>query len=288
MGEIDMGNPGVLRDFIAWGEQNYPADHYCVVVWNHGSGWRSTSSLSTSRNVSFDDTSGTSIRTVDLPYALSGASAPIDLVAFDASLMQMLEVAYEIRNDALYMVGSEESPPGEGYNYDDWLHALYSNPGMTAPQLGRSISDNFVANYTGRTYVTQSVVNLSAVPTLAAAVDQLGTAIRPHAVTQAGALAAARQTAQSYKFSFYKDLLDYSVKVKNTLSDPAVTAACTQVQSALSQAVVYETHTGAQVSGSHGLSIYVPTPVEYVNLYSNLSINQDYPNWDTWLRAQRE
>jgi hypothetical protein len=34
-----MGDPKVLQDFVTWGVTNYPADHYLLVLWNHGAGW---------------------------------------------------------------------------------------------------------------------------------------------------------------------------------------------------------------------------------------------------------
>ena len=39
LGETNMGDPEVLQDFLAWGAKNYPAEHYLVVIWNHGAGW---------------------------------------------------------------------------------------------------------------------------------------------------------------------------------------------------------------------------------------------------------
>jgi hypothetical protein len=40
LGEMNMGDPAVFRDFISWGKANYPADHYVLVVWGHGQGWK--------------------------------------------------------------------------------------------------------------------------------------------------------------------------------------------------------------------------------------------------------
>ncbi len=42
LGETNTGDPLVLEDFIRWGTDKYPADHYLVVVWNHGAGWDDT------------------------------------------------------------------------------------------------------------------------------------------------------------------------------------------------------------------------------------------------------
>jgi hypothetical protein len=39
LGETNMGDPKVFEDFIQWGVKNYPAQHYLLVVWNHGNGW---------------------------------------------------------------------------------------------------------------------------------------------------------------------------------------------------------------------------------------------------------
>jgi len=39
LGETNMGDPKVLEDFVTWGATNYPAEHYLLVLWNHGAGW---------------------------------------------------------------------------------------------------------------------------------------------------------------------------------------------------------------------------------------------------------
>lgn len=39
LGETNMGDPKVLEEFVHWGVTSYPADHYLLVLWNHGAGW---------------------------------------------------------------------------------------------------------------------------------------------------------------------------------------------------------------------------------------------------------
>jgi Clostripain family len=39
LGETNMGDPKVLQDFVSWSVNNYPAEHYMLVLWNHGAGW---------------------------------------------------------------------------------------------------------------------------------------------------------------------------------------------------------------------------------------------------------
>lgn len=44
LGELNMGDPNVLKDFVTWAKQNYPAENYVLVIWDHGDGWRFLSS----------------------------------------------------------------------------------------------------------------------------------------------------------------------------------------------------------------------------------------------------
>lgn len=45
LGETNTGAPGVLKEFLTWGIKTYPAQHYAVVLWNHGAGWDDLESL---------------------------------------------------------------------------------------------------------------------------------------------------------------------------------------------------------------------------------------------------
>ena len=44
--ELDMGNYNVLRSFIDFAKANYSAEKYALIIWGHGTGWRSPSSQS--------------------------------------------------------------------------------------------------------------------------------------------------------------------------------------------------------------------------------------------------
>jgi len=289
MGEVDMGDWRTLSSFIQWAQTNYPADHYCLVIWNHGNGWRSRATKPIiTRDVSFDDTSGTSIKTADLPYALSAASPKLDIVAFDACYMQMLEVAYEIRSCADIMVGSEGSPPGDGYVYNTWLSDLVADPGMTPAELGTAIAKRYIESYTGIYDVNQSVLDLARIDSVASAANGFAAVVIPHADSSAAELRLARENAQSYDQYDYKDLRDYAAKVANALSDQAVTSAYDALTAAISAAVIYNGHTGSSVVRSYGISIYVPAPYDYQSSYDLLEFSKDYPSWAAWLKAQKQ
>jgi hypothetical protein len=40
LGEVNMGSGESLRDFVKFCQQQYPADHYFLIIWDHGQGWR--------------------------------------------------------------------------------------------------------------------------------------------------------------------------------------------------------------------------------------------------------
>jgi hypothetical protein len=39
LGTMDSGDPKTLTDFISWAATSYPAEHYALILWNHGGGW---------------------------------------------------------------------------------------------------------------------------------------------------------------------------------------------------------------------------------------------------------
>ena len=59
----------------------------------------------------------------------------VDVLAFDACLMQMAEVAYEVKDLADYVVGSEETEPGPGYPYDPFLAGLLGHASLKTTEI---------------------------------------------------------------------------------------------------------------------------------------------------------
>ena len=128
--EQNMGDPNLLKNFVSWTKSNFPADNYALVLWNHGGGTRSrsiTPTVSTARNkgvkaVCWDDTNnGDTLYLDEVQQALSAnfsSGSKLSLLGFDACLMGMVEVAYEFRNLANYMVASMHTEQGDGWDYE--------------------------------------------------------------------------------------------------------------------------------------------------------------------------
>lgn len=287
LGELDMANPNTLRDFVQWGKSQFPADHYLLVVWDHGSGWhlRTMKTQPRYKSIAADDTSGTEMNVTDLPAALAGLK--VDVLAFDACYMQQLEVAYEVRDCADYLVGSAATEPSPGYNYSRLLRNI---SGATTPvQMCQTIVQQYAAEYPNpETDITQSAVDLARIGDVATAASDLAGLLIPKASTLSSSLAAARSNSLDYSSNdgyYSHDLIDYADRCATALG-PSANAARLALDSAVTAAVISSIHNNDMPS-AHGLAIYVPPPRFYDPRYPELSLSGN-TQWDEWLQHQRE
>ena len=68
---------------------------------------------------------------------------PFEFIGFDACLMASVEAASVLSEHADYMVASEETEPGYGWNYTEIGNFLGSNPSADGKELGKVICDSF-------------------------------------------------------------------------------------------------------------------------------------------------
>jgi hypothetical protein len=287
LGERNMGSGATLRDFVGWAKANFPADHYLLVIWDHGTGWemRSLNVTPDYKYVAADDTSGSGMNITDIPLALTGLR--MDVVAFDACYMQQLEVAYELRSCAGYMVASTATEPSPGYNYSRVLGHI---SGDTDPeQLSRVIVQQYAAEYPNDANITHSAVDLARVGALANATSDFAQILEAHADNWAATLADARRRSLDFTSigtrRYSLDLIDYTSKCAGVIGSDADDPYA-QLQAAFGAAVIASVQS-QDLSGAHGLAIYVPPPTHYDNSYRLLSLADDTA-WDEWLRDQRQ
>lgn len=252
---VDMGRPETLRDFINWGKTYYPADRYVLVVWNHGNGWRRSAHGLPSRAVSYDDQFGSSIQAWELSQALGDHR--FDIVAWDASLMQMIEVAYEVKDHADYVVGSQESPPGEGYPYHLVFAPFRNNPDLPTATLSKGFVDGMLAFYGNSRRITQSVLDTSKLGTLGTRVSALGNALAANRTVIPTEIQTVRNQAQAYgptSVRFFRDLDHLSQLLLQLVTVPSVVQAAQDVRTAIQDAVVWNGN-NVNSPNSRGVSV---------------------------------
>ena len=156
---IDEGMTRVLTDII----ELYPAEHYGLTFWSHGSGWTipTARSVKSARRKAFgfdngqrrgDSSSnfGPQMDPITMRQVLS-RFPHFDYVFFDACYMQCVELAYELRGVTDYVIASPAEIPGPGAPYDFLLDAMCQVPADYA-----EIVDGYVDYYespeSGTTY----------------------------------------------------------------------------------------------------------------------------------------
>ncbi len=202
LGATDMGDYRTAEDFVRWAKENYPARHYLLIVWDHGSGW--TRSAAVSRGISYDDGSGNHMTVPQLAAVLKD-SGGADIYASDACLMQMAEVAGELRDHAAYIVGSEETEPADGYPYDAILAKLDADPAMTPRELAGTIVNAYGGYYSARgTGATLSALDTAAFPEFLRLTGAFVSAAE--AAGDRGVIKRGLYYAQHYSYEDNKDL----------------------------------------------------------------------------------
>ena len=312
LGPTDMGLPQTLTNFIAWGQQYAPAQHYLVDLWDHGSGWDPyyDATRVKARAICFDDTFNDWIRDTELPAALA-APSPLDIVTTDACLMAMAEVAYEINGQASYLVASEDEEPGPGLPYTDMLTEVTGNPNIAPAAFAQYIAKDAAAFWNSPaggadTQSCCSAFNLSKMPAVANAMAPFTArlmALSPLNATQyATPLYTAAHSCQRFGPDvgyYFADLTDYAYHFYDprgtsgytpAIVDPQLQTAAQNLETAISNAVI-ETDTNAMDPYAHGMSIYFPYAATYnqsngpITYYPLLSMNS-ITNWGTWLSTQ--
>lgn len=140
--KLDMGDYKELVRFAKWTHENYPADHYLIDIWNHGAGWKKQGRVST-KGISYDDNTGNHITTLQLGESMKMIKSifghNVDILGMDACLMQMAEVAYELKDSVDYIVAAEEIEPGTGWPYDKFAEIPARNPRVTPRQYAAAM-----------------------------------------------------------------------------------------------------------------------------------------------------
>ena len=237
------------------------------------------------RAIAFDDQAKDFLDNLELKRVLADVrktlKRKIDVVGFDACLMSMLEVSYQIRNEAAVTCGSEEEEPGEGWPYDTILKALAAKPAMTPRELAGTVVKRYLDSYKANDGVTQSATDLGAMDGLAEAVDALGRTLSGALGNGAArdAIVTVRAKVQDYTAPYdqYCDLGDLCELLAKGVQHPGLAAACDGVRAALRKAVIATGAKGTKVENSQGIAIYFPKK-QVSKLYGTL----DFAKGNAW------
>ena len=274
VGNKSMTDPDTLSWFIRYCAKNYPANRMALIFWDHGGG-----SVS---GYGYDEkfASSGSMDLAEIDKALTDGGVKFDFVGFDACLMATTETALMLSEHADYLIASEETEPGIGWYYTDWLTQLSKNTSMSTVEIGKNIIDDFVdtcARKTPGQATTLSIIDLAeaeltipeALASFSADTVEL---IRNEQYAQ---VSNARSSSREFGASSRIDQVDLVHLAKNMN-----TAEGEALAEALLGAVKYN-RTSSNMTNAYGLSIYFPfrkaSMVDTaVNTYEQIGMEEDY------------
>ncbi|MHB8875402.1 MAG: clostripain-related cysteine peptidase, partial [Myxococcaceae bacterium] len=286
LGELNMGDPRSLQDFIEWGIKAYPADRTALIFWDHGGSWPGFGGD--------ESHAGDVLSIPELKQAIQAGMSTTGqtqfaLIGYDACLMSTVEVALAMRPFGEYLLASEELEPGHGWDYRDL--ALITTDSTTAPDaLGRKLVEGFAAQAaqagTGAN-ITLSLTDLYALDDVAAGLDTLNrefTSKMGEFDTLLG-----RQRAASLSFGESPDprqsmnmvdLGDFIGRLAG--ADNRFAAVRTQIQAGLQKAVIAKT-SGPLTNAATGLALYFPSSqAAYAASYDGIA---EAASWRGFLKA---
>ena len=242
------------------------------------------------RAIAFDDQAEDFLDNIELKRVLTAAKktfgGKIDVLGMDACLMNMVEVAYQVRNTAQVLVGSQEVEPADGWPYHTVLRELARKPDVTPAEVANVIVARYLASYKPNEGVTQSALDLSASTRLEGAIDKLSVSLLKELPGEATQIAVmrARRGARDYETRDYVDLVHFCQLLRKYSASAAVQGACSGVEDAAARTFVLASgFKGASVTNSNGVSIYFPE--ETISpLYAKLDFAKNN-KWNEFLRA---
>ncbi len=274
IGDLPMTDPSTLSDFIKWGGKNYPADRYDLIFWDHGGG--------SVTGYGYDEKhkNAGSMNLSEINKALTDGGLKYDFVGFDACLMATVETGLMLDVHSDYLIGSEETEPGIGWYYTNWLTDLSKNTSKPTIEIGKTIVDDFVSNCATQCPGQKTTLSVVDLAELSATVpDDLKSFAssttemidKKQYKTVSTARSSTREFATSSKIDQI-DLIDFAVKLGNSEGK--------ELADSLKGAVKYN-KTSQNMTNAYGLSIYFPYRTtnkvdNMVSTYDEIGMDDSY------------
>ena len=263
VGDKPMSSANTLTDFIKYASKQYPADRYGLVLWNHGGG--------SAGGYGYDERSSEDMMSLkDFGSALENAELKYDFVGFDACLMGGFETCLAVAPYTKYLIASQESEPGCGWYYTDFLRMLSEKPSTDTVELGKKIIDTYIEKAYESDPSTYSTLGMfdteKVVSLLLPAVNNMSNDYSKK-LDEGSYSDISKQRSDLREMASAEDYVDlYSLAESN--KDETL-------QNALKESTVYFAAT-ENGTGDNGLSIYYP----YNDLSSVDEINDVYESVD--------
>lgn len=248
--EADMGDGATLQAFLEKSRQLAPDGRRMLILWDHGMGYL---------GIGADGNhAGDALELGEIGQAFAASRAHFDLIGFDACLMATLEVAHQLVPYGKYLVASQATEPGHGWNYQDVLKRLALVQDQDPLALGRFLVDSYQETEAHRKQVnkTLALLDLAKVPAVIAALDRLTDQLD---LAQFETLLQSLRHSQGFGQSpaddseLSVDLADWLQKLAQAL--PETQGPVREALTAVQQLVLYQRQDGSNPQ-ANGIGIF--------------------------------
>lgn len=273
-----------LVDAARWAHSTYPSSYFLLGLWNHGNGvldepkrWEDyiKKNKPKTRGILYNFTTDTYLTNKELKKALTSIRdevlhKKIDLLGFDACLMAMIEVAYQVKDTARYLIASQNIEVVPGWHYAHHLKQLTHSAAPVQPvELAKNIVKSFMQlNKSRNNFSTQSVIDLEEVTTLKNCLDAVVKQLIDHMDKDPNRIKpllkkARQQTLAFYDTryidlaSFFTNILNATVRKGNRKTFSELVGTIDTLLKSIDSSVIVS-QAGAKYAKACGLSIYFP------------------------------
>lgn len=277
----NMAEKDTLLAFLDYVYDNYEANYYSLVLWNHGGG--AVLGYGCDEKYDYDSLS---LSEMDEAFSMSHLYADgkkFEWIGFDACLMGMIEVAELCEPYANYLIASEEVIPGEGWDYK-CLNKLSDGESFSGESAGIAIIDSYADYYGNYLWCnpeyTLSCLDLSKTEDVMNDFNELIT-VTENDLINGEYSNIARRRGNTKSFGIISEDLCYDCVDLYNLAENMEEAHYNEakdLQNSLKEMVVYERN---NVENAHGVAIYFPYnnkmyAEEWVDEYSLYNFSEPY------------
>ena len=313
IGEKNMAEKETFQEFLKWSVSNYPAEHYLLIMWDHGEGifsnGRGTGSPGTTaaddpgqqygtltRGVCSDESDGGWLNLWEMEAALAEVKTQhgvvFDIIGFDICWVGTIEYVYGLAPYADYFMGSMEEEPNPGWQYSNPIGYLVDNPWTEPSALAIRVTNDFKEQYQAELYkewryLTYVAVDLNRFSRhMIPLINDLSDVMSERIFDEYTLIENARKnTATPLNKPFMADLFHFAkiLAVDETVSIELRSAA--KALLAEYNETILHFISGSKQPDAYGLTIYFPLS-NYNDQYNSM-ITFTKEHWDEFLQLYR-
>ncbi len=292
--EVNSSSPDTLASFLEYAltEPSLASENFMLMIQDHGNGYLG---LCSDEGLPDSDLAKVWMSIDDLGVgvrkALDATDKSIDIISLDCCTLGTVEIAYELRGTASYLVASELGVPFDGQNYIALLSGLSEDSDIEPFDLACKLVDDYEAWYSAplhtlptlypymQDFASLSVIDLGAMEELASAFETFRDAVIPKDDSLGKYMKTAAVSADVSLWMnnmgtwFYPDILVMFSTLGDSIreSHPEVAEACDKVVEAADAAILYDWASWRMRGLVTGLSVFVCPSIGIFEVYWDLA-----------------